>query len=111
MLSLALMGLVILFDSAILFSEKAPFFAFLAATSLITQQVGRIVATSRHTIGWVDNFSLLLAAFYAGCSGWYWIAAEANDPGPAWLISIAVLIFMAFMGSGGWVAYKILGNR
>lgn len=110
MLSLALMGLSFLLDAEGLYSEKAPVYAFLAAGSLITQQVGRVAATSRHRIDWLDNSSLLLAAFYAGCSGWYWLAAEANAAGPAWFLSIVVLIFMAIFGSLGWVAYKLFGN-
>lgn len=111
MLALIIMGISVLLEPEVLYKEKAPFFAFLAAGVLITQQVGRILATSEHRIGWIENSSLLLGAFYAGCSGWYWIAGDANAAGPAWSISILALIFMVIMGSAGWTAYRLIGSR
>ena len=108
LLSLAYVGIFSLIEPEILYKEKAPFFALLAAAGLITQQIGRMAATSRHRIDWLDNASLLLAAFYAGCSGWYWIAGDANSAGPAWTILFLVLIIMALFGGGGWVAYILL---
>lgn len=108
--SLAFMGISVLLEPHVLYSAKAPFFAFLAAGVLITQQMGRIIATTTHRIGWVDNLSLLLAAVCAGCSGWYWIAADANGPGEAWAISFVALFFMLIMGFIGWLAYTLFGN-
>lgn len=110
-LSLVYVGIFFLLDPVILFSEKAPFFALLAAAGLIAQQIGRMVATAEHRIDWIDNASLLLAAFYAGCSGWFWLAAEAGAADPAWFTSIVVLILMAITGFVGWLAYKLFGNR
>ena len=110
MIGLAFIGTAVLLDSEVLYREKAPYYALLAAGVLITQQVGRIAATAERRIDWIDSLSLLLAAFYAGCSGWYWIAADANAAGPAWSISILVLFYMVFFGGAGWLAYSLRGK-